>query len=447
MQSPILRPATKSFLLNKIETRTAHVCILGLGYVGLPLAVQFARSGFPVTGFEVDEVKIAKLNSGISYIQDVPSADLSDLIETEAFRSTTDFTRLRDADVVIVCVPTPLDKMKKPDISYILSAAESICNSLHPGQLIVLESTTYPGTTDEILLKLFQEAGYELDRDFFLAFSPERVDPGNPTFRTENIPKLVGGVSPDSTEVAAALYRTVVSSVHPVSSARAAEAAKLLENTFRSVNIALVNEMAQLCRILGIDIWEVVEAAGTKPFGFMKFFPGPGIGGHCIPLDPHYLTWKARAHGFEPRFIELAEEVNTHMPDYVIELVNEALNSQHKCINSADILVLGVAYKPDIDDYRESPALRVMQKLHKRGAKLRYSDPHISTLPFFAGNESYILQSQELSPESISRADCVLIITDHRAFDWQIISQHAHLVVDTRNAMAAYRHACPIFHI
>lgn len=447
MHSPTLQLDVKSSLLRKIQTRTARIAIVGLGYVGLPLAVQFAKSGFAVTGMDVDESKLARLNAGTSYIQDVESSDLRQFVAAERLTGTSDFSRLREADAIIVCVPTPLDRSKKPDISYIVAAAENIQASLRPGQIIVLESTTYPGTTDEVLLPMFEQMGLQIDRDFFLAFSPERVDPGNPTFRTGNIPKLVGGVSADSTEVATVLYRTVVGRVHSVSSARTAETAKLLENTFRSVNIALVNEMAQLCRHLGIDVWEVVEAAGTKPFGFMKFYPGPGIGGHCIPLDPYYLSWKARLHGYEPRFIELAEEVNSHMPDYVQSLVGEALNSQRECVNGADILILGVAYKPDIDDYRESPALRLMQKLHRQGARLRYSDPHVPVLPFLVDTESYILQSQPLDAASIAAADLVVVVTDHRAFDWQLVADNAALVVDTRNALAAHRDCCPTFHL
>lgn len=447
MHSSTLQSDVQVGLLNKIHNRTAQVFVLGLGYVGLPLATQFAKSGFPVTGLDIDEAKVARLNSGTSYIQDVDSHEVRQLVEDRHLLASGDFTRLASADVVIICVPTPLDKSKKPDISYIVSAAEHIQASLCPGQLIVLESTTYPGTTDEVLLPMFEETGLRLDRDFFLAFSPERVDPGNPTYRTENIPKLVGGVSQESTALAVELYSTVVTRVHPVSSARAAETAKLLENTFRSVNIALVNEMAQLCRILNIDVWEVVEAAGTKPFGFMKFYPGPGIGGHCIPLDPYYLSWKARLHGYEPRFIELAEEVNTRMPDYVVELVVEALNSQHKCVNGADVLILGVAYKPDIDDYRESPALKLMQKLHRRGARVRYSDPHVPVLPLLADGKSYILQSQTLDEQTLAEADCAVIVTDHRAFEWQAIARHCRLLVDTRNALATHRDDSHVFHL
>jgi UDP-N-acetyl-D-glucosamine dehydrogenase len=447
MQASILEFGVKASLFRKIQTRTAQISILGLGYVGLPLATQFAKAGFSVTGLDVDEAKIAKLKTGNSCIQEVDTPEFQHLIRTQRLRVSGDFHQLKRADVMIICVPTPLDKSKKPDISYIVSAAEYIQAGLRSGQLIILESTTYPGTTDEVLLPMFTQKGLHLDQDFFLAFSPERVDPGNPTYRTENIPKLVGGVSPDSTILASELYRSVVSAVHPVSCARTAETAKLLENTFRSVNIALVNEMAKMCHCLGINVWEVVEAAGTKPFGFMKFYPGPGIGGHCIPLDPHYLAWKARMHGYEPRFIELAEEINTSMPDYVMDLVVEALNSQCKCVNKADILILGVAYKPDINDYRESPSLKLIQKLHRRGAKLRYSDPHIPVLPVLIDSESYLMNSQPITEQSLRTADCVLVMTNHTAFDWPMIAQHAQLVVDTRNALARYHHSCPIFHL
>jgi UDP-N-acetyl-D-glucosamine dehydrogenase len=432
---------------NKIQTCRAEVFILGLGYVGLPLAAQFAKAGFPVTGLDIDESKIAQLNSGISYIQDVDSDEIAALIQKKSLTVSSDFRGLAQADVVIICVPTPLDKFKKPDISYIVSAAESIREYLRSGQLIILESTTYPGTTDEVLKPMFEQVGLQVDEDFYLAFSPERVDPGNPVYRTENIPKLVGGVSRLSTELAAKLYGKVIDNIYPVSSARTAETAKLLENTFRSVNIALVNEMAQMCRILNIDIWEVVDAAGTKPFGFMKFYPGPGIGGHCIPLDPYYLSWKARMHGYEPRFIELAEEVNAGMPEYVQSLIVEALNSQRKCVNGARILILGVAYKPDIDDYRESPALRLMQRLHQLGARLEYSDPHVPQLPLLVNDKSYLLQSQSLNQEVLTNADCVVIITNHKAFDYNLIAHASSLVVDTRNALPDHRDEQHVYHL
>jgi UDP-N-acetyl-D-glucosamine dehydrogenase len=431
-------------LLNRIRTRTAHIAIIGLGYVGLPLATQFAKVGFHVTGLDIDEAKVAKLNEGVSYIQDVESTDVHLLVHEQRLQASTDFAVLAQADVVIICVPTPLDKLKKPDISYILSAAESIQEQQHPGQLIVLESTTYPGTTDEVLLPIFERTGLKLDTDFFLAFSPERIDPGNPTYQVHNIPKLVGGITQKSTMLTTELYSSFLS-VHQVSSARAAEAAKLLENTFRSVNIALVNELAQLCHVLDIDVWEVVEAAGTKPFGFMKFYPGPGIGGHCIPLDPHYLSWKARAHGYEPRFIELAEEINTNMPDYVISRVAEALNSQRKCINGSNILIAGVAYKPDIDDCRESPALKLMSKLQRLGCNIQYTDPHIPELSLLTNEGMLALRSQMLDAQMLAQSDCVLVVTNHQAFDYGLIAKHACLIVDTRNALAAYKGDPKIF--
>ncbi|MBX5479289.1 MAG: nucleotide sugar dehydrogenase, partial [Pyrinomonas methylaliphatogenes] len=341
-------------------------------------------------------------------------------------------------DCIIICVPTPLRKTKEPDISYILAATEEIKKSLRRGQLIVLESTTYPGTTDEVLLPAFEETGLKLDQDFLLAFSPERVDPGNPKYQTHNIPKVVGGVSPASTEAAAALYGQIVNEVHPVSSARVAEAAKLLENTFRAVNIGMANEMARLCYALGIDTWEVIRAAATKPFGFMPFYPGPGIGGHCIPLDPHYLSWKARQHGFESRFISLAEEVNSRMPEHVVQLVIDGLNDDRKALKGARILLLGVAYKKDVDDVRESPALSIIDRLRAKGADVRYHDPHVEEVRFDdahtqAGGDP--LRSVALTPEELAAADCVVIVTDHSKVDYEMVVEHARLIVDTRNAL------------
>src|SRR4029078_11877786 len=342
-------------LIKLIENKSARVGVIGLGYVGLPLATEFAAKGFTATGFEVDESKAARINAGDSYIGDVDSAVVKELVDAGRLRATTDFDDLKVCDAVIICVPTPLRKTKEPDVSFILSAAEEIKKRLRRGQLIILESTTYPGTTDEVLLPMFEETGLKLDEDFLLAFSPERVDPGNPQFLTHNIPKVVGGVTDDSTEVAAYLYSQIVKDVPSVRSARVAEAAKLLENTFRAVNIGMANEMARLCYALNIDTWEVIRAAASKPFGFMAFYPGPGIGGHCIPLDPHYLSWKARQHGFDSRFIGLAEEVNSRMPEHVVQLVSDGLNDARKAMNGSRILLLGVAYKKDIDDVRESP--------------------------------------------------------------------------------------------
>src|SRR6188474_2966197 len=372
----------KNELISSITDKKARVGVIGLGYVGLPLVVEFAAKGFKGIGFEVDERKASQINAGSSYIGDVPSSRVSELVKTERLRATTDFKHLAECDAIIICVPTPLRKTKEPDVSYILAAAEQIQKYLRRGQLIILESTTYPGTTDEVLLPMFEETGLKLDEDFLLAFSPERVDPGNPQFLTHNIPKVVGGVTDDSTVVAAHLYSQIVKDVHAVSSARVAEAAKLLENTFRAVNIGMANEMARLCYALNIDTWEVIRAAATKPFGFMPFYPGPGIGGHCIPLDPHYLSWKARQHGFDSRFISLAEEVNSRMPSHVVGLAAYGLNQQKKAVNGSRVLVLGVAYKKDIDDVRESPALSIIDRLRAKGADVHYHDPFVEEVTF-----------------------------------------------------------------
>ncbi len=418
-------------LLNKITERRAVVGVIGLGYVGLPLTVELAKAGHTVIGFDVDERRAAMINEGVSYIPDVPTEAVKALVAEGKLSATVDFSKLRKTDAVVICVPTPLRKTKEPDISYILAAAEQVCAHVQSPQLIILESTTYPGTTDEVLLPMLEESGLKLDEDFFLAFSPERVDPGNPQFQTHNIPKVVGGVSKDSMEVAAALYQTIVERVHKVSSARVAETAKLLENTFRSVNIAMVNEIAQLCYHLGIDSWEVIQAAATKPFGFMAFYPGPGIGGHCIPLDPHYLSWKARLHGFEARFIGLAEEVNSYMPRYVVRLVQDGLNEQSKPLKGSKVLMLGVAYKRDIDDVRESPALGIAEQLLDKGVLLSYHDPHIAKMDL-DGKGS--LESVPLSDELLSECNCVVIVTDHSAIDYAKVVSLAPLIVDTRNA-------------
>jgi UDP-N-acetyl-D-glucosamine dehydrogenase len=417
-------------LLSRIIERRAVVGVIGLGYVGLPLAVEFGRAGLRVIGFDLDETRIEAINSGLSYIPDVPTEIVRTLSERKKLSATTDFSKLKEVDAVIICVPTPLRKTKEPDISFILAAADQVRAYLHSPQLVVLESTTYPGTTDEVLLPMLQETGLKLDKDFYLAFSPERVDPGNPQFQTHNIPKVVGGVTPMSTEMAATLYQTIVERVHKVSSARVAETAKLLENTYRSVNIGLVNEMAQLCYHLGIDSWEVIEAAATKPFGFMAFYPGPGIGGHCIPLDPHYLSWKARLHGFEARFISLAEEVNSHMPQHVVNLVQDGLNEQSKALKGSRVLVLGVAYKRDINDVRESPALGIVDQLIRKGAAVSYHDPFVPEMKL-DGKGSLI--SVELTDEALDQCDCAVIVTDHSKVDYARVLKFAPLVVDTRN--------------
>ena len=429
----------KDELKQKIEERTARVGVVGLGYVGLPLASEFARQGLSAVGFEVDSAKADAINRGESYIADVRSGQLAELVEAKRLRATTDFSELSACDAVIICVPTPLRKTKEPDISYILAAAEEITKTLRRGQLVILESTTYPGTTDEVLLPMFEAAGLKLDEDFLLAFSPERVDPGNPQFQTHNIPKVVGGCTDDSTEAAALLYAQIVNNVHAVSSARVAEAAKLLENTFRAVNIGMANEMARLCYALGIDTWEVIRAAATKPFGFMAFYPGPGIGGHCIPLDPHYLSWKARQHGFDSRFIGLAEEVNSGMPEHVVRLVWDGLNDAERSLKGARVLLLGVAYKKDINDVRESPALSIIDRLREKGAEVRYHDPFIPEVRFDdahtqGGGEP--LESVPLTDEELEGSDCVVIVTDHSGIDYARVCKLSRLIVDTRNALA-----------
>lgn len=429
---------SKNEIIDSIKEKHARVGVIGLGYVGLPLVTEFARAGFKATGFEVDADKAAQINSGESYIGDVPSSQVKELVESGRLHATTNFDELKDCDAIIICVPTPLRKTKEPDVSYILAAAEEIQKRLRRGQLIVLESTTYPGTTDEVLLPMLQETGLKLDEDFLLAFSPERVDPGNPEFKTNNIPKVVGGVTDDSTEAGASLYSQIVREVHAVSSARVAEAAKLLENTFRAVNIGMANEMARLCYALGIDTWEVIRAAATKPFGFMPFYPGPGIGGHCIPLDPHYLSWKARQHGFDSRFIGLAEEVNSRMPEHVVQLVADGLNDARKPMNGSRVLLIGVAYKKDIDDVRESPALSIIDRLRLKGCDVRYHDPFVADVRFDEAHtegSGEPLSSVDLTEDEIRAADCIVIVTNHSAINYARVTELAPLVVDTRNAL------------
>jgi UDP-N-acetyl-D-glucosamine dehydrogenase len=428
----------KDQLKQLIESGQAKIGVIGLGYVGLPLVVEFARKGFSGIGFEVEQKKIDGINRGESHIVDVRAEDVRDCVNTGKLVATGDFSRLSQCDAIIICVPTPLRKTKDPDMSFIISAGEEIKRHLRPGQLIVLESTTYPGTTDEVLLPMLEETGHKLDQDFLLAFSPERVDPGNPKFQTANIPKVVGGVSKDSTEIAGLLYSQIVNEVHKVSSARVAEACKLWENTFRAINIGMANEMARLCNTLNIDTWEVVRAAATKPFGFMPFYPGPGIGGHCIPLDPHYLSWKARQHGFDSQFISLAEKINSGMPAYVVSLISDALNNERKAVKGSKILILGVAYKKDIDDMRESPALSIIDLLRARGADVSYHDPFVAEVTFdhaYTIGDGEPLRNIELTDSAISEADCVVICTDHSAVDYNRVCRLGKLIVDTRNAL------------
>jgi UDP-N-acetyl-D-glucosamine dehydrogenase len=422
----------KDQLIAKIENRSACVGIVGLGYVGLPLALEFARAGFKVIGYDVSEGVVKALNAGKSHIQDVPSAELSRLVKAGKFEATTDESRMQEMDAVSIAVPTPLAKTRDPDMRYVLSAADAIGRHCRPGVVVVLESTTYPGTTRELMQPKLEAAGLTVGEDVFLAFSPERVDPGNPVWNTKNTPKIVGGITPACTEVATALYATCLDTIVPVSGTETAELVKLLENTFRSVNIGLVNEMAIVCDKLGVNIWEVIDAAATKPFGFMKFTPGPGIGGHCIPLDPHYLAWKMRTLNYKTRFIDLASEINSEMPAVVTRKVAQALNEDRKAVNGSRILVLGVAYKKDIDDMRESPALDVIRLLESQGAHVVYHDPYVPKYREDGRDHA----SVALTDEELSSADAVVIVTDHSVVDYQRVVRLASVVVDTRNATA-----------
>jgi UDP-N-acetyl-D-glucosamine dehydrogenase len=422
----------KDQLLAKIENRTACIGVVGLGYVGLPLALEFAKVGFKVIGYDVSDRVVKALMSGKSHIQDVTSAELASLVKSGKFEATTDETRMREMDAVSIAVPTPLAKTRDPDMGFVLAAADAIGRNCRPGIVVVLESTTYPGTTRELMQPKLEAAGLTVGEDVFLAFSPERVDPGNPVWNTKNTPKIVGGITANCTEVAAALYATCLESIVPVSGTETAELVKLLENTFRSVNIGLVNEMAIVCDKLGVNIWEVIDAAATKPFGFMKFTPGPGIGGHCIPLDPHYLAWKMRTLNYKTRFIDLASEINSEMPAIVVRKVAQALNEEKKPVNGSRILVLGVAYKKDIDDMRESPALDVIRLLESQGADVVYHDPHV---PKYR-EEGHDHTSVALTDKEITGADAVVIVTDHSSVDYQRVVHLAAVVVDTRNATA-----------
>jgi UDP-N-acetyl-D-glucosamine dehydrogenase len=418
-------------LLDKIRNKQARVGVIGLGYVGLPLAVEFAKAGLDVTGFDVDQTKVDLINKGTTYIPDVEPSELKACVTAGKLRATTDMAKLADMDAIDICVPTPLRKTKDPDLSYIVMAVDSVAAVPHRGKLVILESTTYPGTTDEVVQPKLEAGGLKADVDFFLAFSPERVDPGNPHFKTSNIPKVVGGTGPKSTELAAALYGQIVDQVVTVSSTRVAEMVKLLENTFRAVNIGLANEIALMSHNLGIDVWEVIDAAKTKPFGFMPFYPGPGLGGHCIPVDPFYLSWKARQNGFECRFIELAGHVNSSMPGYVVERIADALNTVKKPLNGSKVHLFGVAYKKNVGDMRESPALDILEVLLKRGAVVTYTDPWVPSLQH--GTHTFESVSEDAALKK--KPDCVVICTDHSNFNYDRLVSTAALIVDTRNAL------------
>jgi len=418
-------------LIAKAERRQILFGIVGLGYVGLPLAVELSRAGYRVLGFDINPDVVEGLNEGRSHVKDVTDAQLQRAMECGRFSATTDMSRLSEPDAISICVPTPLSKFKDPDVSFIVAATEAVKKRLRRGQAIILESTTYPGTTREIMLPALESTGLKVGQDFFLAFSPERVDPGNQSYGTRNTPKVVGGITADCQAVAVALYQPAIDTLVPVSTTEAAELVKLLENTFRSVNIGLVNEMAIVCDMLGVNVWEVIEAAATKPFGFMKFLPGPGLGGHCIPIDPHYLAWKMRGLNYKTRFIDLAGELNTEMPVFWVRKLSEALNGQGKAVQGASVLVLGVAYKRNVEDIRESPALDIIRLLEGQGARVSYFDPHV---PRFR-EDGQEFRSVELTPEVVAAADCVIVVTDHTAVDYRMIKRHAKLVVDTRNAL------------
>jgi UDP-N-acetyl-D-glucosamine dehydrogenase len=432
--SPTPRQSAGDALLHLIESGDARVGIIGLGYVGLPLARAFADRGIAVLGFDVDPVKVEKLTRGESYIGHITQEVIRSMT-TCGFVPTDRFERLDEPDAIIICVPTPLTEAREPDLSFVVSSAKAIAERLRPGQLVILESTTYPGTTRDVVLPILQSRGLEVGRDFFLAFSPEREDPGNASFSAPTIPKVVGGLEPMSLRLASALYGKAVARVIPVSSPEVAEASKILENTYRAVNIALVNELKMLYDRMGIDVWEVIEAAKTKPFGFQAFYPGPGLGGHCIPIDPFYLTWVARRFGLSTRFIELAGSINTAMPAYVVSRVSDALNDHGKAVKGSRITLLGMAYKRDVDDPRESPGFELMDLLLKKGARVEYNDPHIPVLPSMRHYPNLRMSSQELTPDYLRSRDCLVVVADHSAYDWEQIAEHTPLIVDTRNAL------------
>jgi UDP-N-acetyl-D-glucosamine dehydrogenase len=427
-------------LKDKIAKKEYLLGIIGLGYVGLPLSLTFLRKGISVLGFDLDPDKINNIKEGKSYIKHIPSDELAGFVKQGVFSGTTDFSRLKEPDIILLCVPTPLTPKREPDMQFIENTAHSVAKNLRPGQLIILESTTYPGTTVELLQPILESSGLKGGEDFAIAYSPEREDPGNPQYSTADIPKVVGGINKESARLASDFYNTAIQTVVEVSSTQAAEMSKLLENIFRSVNIAMVNELKILCHRMGIDIWEVIRASSTKPFGFMPFYPGPGLGGHCIPIDPFYLTSKAREYDFPTKFIELAGEVNTAMPYYVIQRVMEALNYKKKPINGSKVLLLGIAYKKDVDDPRESPSFKLIELLQEKGAEVIYNDPHIPTMP--TGRKySFSMNSIELTPETLATVDCVLLSTDHSAYDYQFILDHADLIIDTRNAFTGLQGA------
>jgi len=445
---PIQQPSQQDFVMNHtadsdkllqaIDDKKTRIGVVGLGYVGLPLSKTFLEAGFECLGFDLDEEKIRQLEAGKSYIKHIDGGWIAKQVEAGSFQATSDMQRLSEADVILICVPTPLADNRQPDLSFVEGTARSIASTLRPGQLIILESTTYPGTTREILLPILEQGGLKAGTDFYLAYSPEREDPGNPDFSTPGIPKVIGGIEPNSLRLAEALYSQVVVETVPVSSCEIAEACKILENTYRSVNIAMVNELKMLFQRLDIDIWEVIDAARTKPFGFQPFYPGPGLGGHCIPIDPFYLSWLAKRHQMSTRFIELAGDVNSGMPAHVISRLEEALAGSGKQLAGSRVGILGVAYKPNVDDPRESPAFKLMELLEAAGATISYNDPHIPVLPSMRSFQVPQLTSEELTPGYLSSLDCLLIVTDHDAYDWEMVAEHAPLIVDTRNALGGF---------
>lgn len=430
-------PELVTTLLNKLENKEATIGVVGLGYVGLPLAVEKVKAGYKVIGFDVQQARVDQVNSGINYIGDVVDEELKEFTASNQLIATTDYSKMQEVDAVAICVPTPLDIHQQPDTSYVEASAKEISKYMHKGMLVVLESTTYPGTTEEIIQPILEATGLKVGQDFFLAYSPERVDPGNKKFKTKNTPKVVGGVTEDCTKVAAAMYRSVLEGdIHEVSSPKVAEMEKILENTFRNINIALANEMAILCNKMGINVWEVIDAAATKPYGFMPFYPGPGLGGHCIPIDPFYLTWKAREYNYHTRLIEVAGEINNSMPEYVVQRSMEILNKEGKALNGANVLILGVAYKKDIDDYRESPVIPILNLMDKAGAKWEVVDPYINEFKL-NGN---IVETVDMTIEKLENADLVLLATDHSNFDYKLIAELSKVIFDTRSVKELSQH-------